>query len=156
MVASIPEQRLWLFEQGKSSKSYVMSSSKRKPSCVEDSLGTPWGLHEVCEKIGGEAPVGMVFKGRRPTGERYWEASEQEQGKNLITSRILRLRGLESGLNAGGDRDTYARYVYVHGTNHEDKLGAPASSGCLQLSNADVVELFERVPEGCPLLILRD
>ena len=156
MAASIPEQRLWLFEHGKSSKSYVMSSSKREPSCVENSLGTPWGLHEVCGKIGGDAPVGMIFKGRLPTGQCYWEASEEEQKRNLITSRILRLRGLEPGLNAGGDRDTYARYVYAHGTNHENKLGSPASSGCLQLSNADVVDLFERVPEGCPLLILRE
>ena len=50
LVASIADQRICLFVHGKSYKDYRMSSSKRPPSCLEDSLGTPWGLHEVCEK----------------------------------------------------------------------------------------------------------
>ena len=156
LVASIPEQRLWLFANGKSYKHYSMSSSKRSPSCRENSLGTPWGLHEVCGKIGGDTPEGMVFKGRQPTGQRYWEYPDEEQAKNLITSRILRLRGLEQGLNAGGSCDTFDRYIYIHGTNHEEDIGKPASSGCLQLTNADVIELFDLVPENSPVLILKD
>ena len=68
----------------------------------------------------------------------------------------LRLRGLEHGLNAGVNRDSFARYVYVHGTNHEEAIGSPASSGCLQLTNADVIDLFDLVPEGSLVLILKD
>ncbi len=153
LVASIPEQRLRLFEDGKSLKAYSMSSSKRPPSCQENSLGTPWGLHEVCEKIGLEEPEGMVFKGRVSVGLRYWECDPDEQEKNLITSRILRLRGLEPDVNRGGDRDTFDRMIYLHGTNHEDRIGQPASAGCLQVSNRDALELFERVPVGTHLLI---
>ncbi|MFP6886177.1 MAG: L,D-transpeptidase [Opitutales bacterium] len=156
LVVSIPEQRLWLFANGKSYKRYSMSSSKRSPSCQENSLGSPWGLHEVCGKIGGDAPEGMVFKGRQPTGQRYWEYPVEEQAKNLITSRILRLRGLEQGLNTGGSCDTFDRYIYIHGTNHEEAIGKPASSGCLQLTNADVIELFDLVPENSLVLILKD
>ncbi len=153
LVASIPEQRLHLFEDGKSLKAYSMSSSKRPPSCEKNSLGTPWGLHEVCEKIGAGEPEGMVFKGRRSAGACYWECSAEEQEKNLITTRILRLRGLESEVNRGGNHDTFARLVYLHGTNHEDRIGQPASAGCLQVSNRDALELFEIVPVGSRLLI---
>ena len=153
LLASISEQSLHLFEDGKSLKVYSMSSSKRPPSCVQDSYGTPWGLHEVCEKIGEGQPEGMVFKGRVPIGLRYWECPPEEQRSNLITTRILRLRGLESGVNQGGDCDTYARMVYIHGTNHEDQLGSPSSAGCLQVGNRDALELFDHVPVGTLLLI---
>jgi hypothetical protein len=153
LVASIPEQKLYLFVDGTRVKDYVMSSSKSSPSCVENSLGTPWGLHEVCEKIGSNAVSGMVFKGRKPTGKKYCEYSKEDQKNNLITSRIFRLRGLEYGVNAGGNKDTFSRYVYIHGTNHEEAIGSPTSSGCLQLKNLDVIELFDSVPVGTFLFI---
>ena len=99
------------FHNGKSVKEYRMSSSKRPPSCKENSLGTPDGLHMVCEKIGEREPLGMVFKGREPIGLRYDECSAKEREKNLITTRILRLQGLEEGLNKGEGIDTYDRYA---------------------------------------------
>ena len=99
LVASIRDQLLVRFLNGKSVKEYRMSSSKRPPSCKENSLGTPDGLHMVCEKIGDGEPLGMVFKGRKPIGLRYDECSAKEGEKNLITTRILRLQGLEEGLN---------------------------------------------------------
>ncbi len=43
--------------------------------------------------------------------------------------------------------------MYIHGTNHEEKLGTPSSSGCIQLSNQDVIELAEGVPTGTHLFI---
>lgn len=39
--------------------------------------------------------------------------------------------------------DSHARYIDIHGTNEEYKLGTPASHGCIRMSNADVVELFK-------------
>ncbi len=91
----------------------------------------------------------MVFVGRQPTGKTWREMSAEENGKNLITTRILRLRGLEPGHNAGPGRDSYDRYIYLHGTNHPEELGTPASAGCVLLSDVDIGELFENVPEGC-------
>jgi len=95
----------------------------------------------------------MVFRGRIPTGKRYWEENDVEQEKNLITTRILRLQGLEDGHNAGPGIDSFDRYIYVHGTNHEDRLGTPTSGGCVLLSNRDVEELFESVDLGSLVLI---
>ncbi len=123
---------------------YRVSTSKNPPSCLRDSGGTPDGLHRVAKKIGDGMPLGAVFKGRVPTGDFYWDRNE----KNLITSRILWLEGLVPGHNRGGDRDTRARYIYIHGTNHEDLLGFPASRGCINMSNTDVIELFNTIATG--------
>ena len=140
-------------KEGKSVKTYVISSSLNPPSCLENSFGTPLGLHVVSEIIGSGQPKGMVFQGRRPIHLRYWECSDEMKKKNLITSRILRLTGLECGWNQGEGVDTFDRYVYIHGTNHEEKLGNPASSGCIQVSNENALELAQLVPTGTHLYI---
>jgi hypothetical protein len=89
-----------------------------------------------------------VFKSRRPTGRHFSEFSEADRQTNLVTSRILWLRGLEPGVNRGGDVDTYARYIYLHGTHREDRIGQPQSAGCVHLRNLDIIELFEEVRAG--------
>jgi len=153
LIVSVKQQRLYHQKEGKSVKTYVASTSLKAPSCKEDSLGTPWGLHEVCEVIGVGQPLGMVFQGRKPIGLNHWDCEEDMQQKNLITSRILRLTGLQEGLNRGGDQDTFKRFVYLHGTNHEDRLGRPASSGCIQLGNQEVIDLANQVSSGSHLFI---
>lgn len=153
LLGNIDKQEIAHFHQGKSVKCYSMSSSKQPPSCMENSLGTPWGLHVVCEKIGCGQKKGMVFEGRIPIGLIASECNLEKQNRNLITSRILRLDGLEKGINKGGSLDTFKRYVYIHGTNHEENIGSPSSSGCLQLSNDNVIELYGEISEGTHLFI---
>ena len=128
---------------------YAVSTSKRPPSNVKNSMGTPRGLHEIAERIGAGQPPGMVFKSRVPTGRHFTEVLEREpDNENLITSRILWLRGLEPGVNRGGNVDTYERYVYIHGTNHDARIGEPLSAGCVLMRNRDIVELYEEVRAG--------
>ncbi|MDP2138763.1 MAG: L,D-transpeptidase [Candidatus Didemnitutus sp.] len=148
IVVSIAQQRLGFYRAGKLEKVYLVSTSRRPPSNVKDSLGTPRGLHEIAERIGAGAPPGIVFKARVGTGHHFSELSPEEQERNLITTRILWLRGLEPDRNAGGDVDTYSRYVYIHGTNREEGLGTPASSGCVQMGNLDIIELYDEVRTG--------
>lgn len=151
--ACLREQKYYLFAGSVLEKVYTISSSRRPPSCVEHSLGTPLGLHRIAEKIGDGAPEGMVFRGRVSLGKHFWEMPEEDQAKNLITTRILWLDGLEEGCNRGAGIDTHARYVYLHGTNHEERLGTPDSHGCLLFSNADIVDVFNRTHSGTVLLI---
>jgi len=134
-------------------KSHIISTSLRPPSNVKDSLGTPRGLHEIAERIGAGAPPGTVFKGRVNIGKHFNELGDEENRPALITSRILWLRGLEPGVNAGQNAagqvvDTHARYVYIHGTNHEDRLGTPHSAGCVEMNNLEITELYEQVRNG--------
>ncbi len=154
IVVRIQTQTLQLFEHNLLVKSYIISTSSRPPSNLAHSLGTPRGLHEIADRIGGGQPAGMVFKARIPTGRHFSEfAPDEIRTDDLITSRILWLRGLEEGVNAGGDVDSHRRYIYIHGTRHEDKLGSPASAGCIRMSNPDVIELFDEVRTGDWVLI---
>lgn len=152
MYASIGEQKLYLFFENSPKKVYDISTSRAAPSCVKDSLGTPTGLHKIDGKIGAGTPLDTVFRARVPSGT-LAEQTPEERAKNLITARIMRLRGLEDGVNAGGNVDTFDRYVYIHGTNQEDKIGTPNSHGCLLMRNADVAELFDVVNDGTCVLI---
>ena len=148
IFVSISKQRLDLVENGTSIRSFSVSTSLNPPSNKQDSGGTPRGLHRIFHKVGDGTPIGEVFKGRVSTGKRYWELSKDEQKPNLITTRILWLEGLESGFNSGEGCDSFARYIYIHGTNHEDRIGQPASAGCVQLLNDEMLELFNSVDEG--------
>jgi hypothetical protein len=154
LVVRIGTATMQFFRKGALVKSYVISTSKRPPSNVKNSLGTPRGLHEIAERVGAGQPPGMVFRSRVPTGQHYSEIPGADDEANLITSRILWLRGLEPGVNRGGDVDTYERYVYIHGTNHETRLGAPLSSGCVLMRNLEIVELYEEVRVGDLVLIV--
>ncbi len=155
LLVSIGLQTLRFFADGALVKTYVVSTSRRPPSNVKNSLGTPRGLHAIAEKIGAGQPPGIVFKARIPTGRHFSEhLAAGGSGENLITSRILWLEGREPGVNAGGEVDTRERYIYLHGTNREDLLGRPASAGCVQLANLDIIELFEQVRVGDPALIV--
>ena len=147
LVVEIEKQTLTLVEAGKPAQVYTVSTSKNPPSCVENSFGTPSGLHEIAEKIGADAPAGTVFESRVPIGNMS-DMSQDELKPNLITSRILWLRGLEPGVNAGPGVDTYNRYVYIHGTQQEYRIGQPFSGGCVEMKNADIMELFSRVGIG--------
>ncbi|WP_269526519.1 L,D-transpeptidase [Coraliomargarita parva] len=153
-IVSIPDQAMALVENDQISTLYTVSTSKNPPSCRANSFGTPTGLHQAADKIGDGEPSGMVFKGRVPTGRVYHEYPEGEQAANLITTRIIRMRGLEDGHNAGPECDSYDRYVYMHGTNHENRLGQPFSGGCIELSNRDVIEVFERIQRGDLIFIV--
>ncbi len=154
LIVSIARQALYLHDHDILSASFPVSTSANPPSCRANSFGTPWGLHRVIEKFGHNVPIGTVFKGRKSIGKTWLELPPEDNRANLITSRILRLEGLEPGLNRGPGIDSFARYIYVHGTNHEDRIGAPASGGCIQLRDTHMIELFERTPSGSILLIL--
>lgn len=153
LVVRIGTATLQFYRRGALTAAYTISTSKRPPSNIKDSLGTPRGLHEIAERIGAGQPPGMVFKARVPTGRHFSEIADAATQPNLITSRILWLRGLEPGVNRDGDVDTYARYVYIHGTNHEDRIGEPLSAGCVLMRNLDIVELYEQVRPGDQVLI---
>jgi hypothetical protein len=150
LCVRLATQTMQFYRKGELVRAYPVSTSLRPPSNVQDSLGTPRGLHEIAERIGGGQPAGMVFKGRQPTGKHFFE---HDDNGNLITSRILWLRGLEAGVNAGASAtgevvDTHKRYIYIHGTNREDRIGHPHSAGCVLMTDLEIVALYEEVRAG--------
>lgn len=141
---SVADQRLDLIENGRVVWSAKVSTSSRGTGSEPGSYKTPTGRFFIAEMHGGGAPAWERFESRVPTGELGDPGSPDDQ----ILSRILWLAGAEPG-----NANTYSRYIYIHGTNHESLLGTPASHGCIRMANADVIELFERVRPGTPIRI---
>jgi hypothetical protein len=104
---------------------------------------TPLGLHRIARKVGGGWPVGSVFKSREMIGYTW-----QGLTGAAITNRILWLEGLEPGFNRGDGVDTFARFIYIHGTADEPALGRPASCGCIHVSGTELLPLYDLVPCG--------
>ena len=50
-----------------------------------------------------------------------------------------------------GGRDTLYR---IHGTNEPQSIGKAVSSGCIRMLNADVIDLYGRVPVGTKVVVL--
>jgi len=117
----------------------------------DGSGGTPPGVHRIDRRIGDDAATGAIFASRVPTGE-IWNGETDE--RDLILDRILTLDGCEEGVNRGPGVDSHARYIYLHGTNHTDRIGEPCSHGCVRLRPADIVTLFDRVEVGDPVVIV--
>jgi lipoprotein-anchoring transpeptidase ErfK/SrfK len=151
---SIPAQTLGIIENGKETRSYTISTAKNGAGERRGSECTPTGWHQIRAKIGAGMPIYTVFIGRRPTGEIYSEElAKRYPQRDWILTRILWLGGLEPGKNRYGEVDTCWRYIYIHGTADEDKIGIPASHGCIRMKNEDLLDLFDRVQAGVKVYI---
>lgn len=149
LQVSIAEQTLWLTDGNCVLRSYPVSTGKAGAGERNGSLKTPRGLHYIRARIGAGVPANTVFRGRRPTGEIYTpDLRARFPERDWILTRILWLCGLEPGRNRLGEVDTMRRYIYIHGCPDDDPLGRPGSHGCIKMRNADIIELFERVPPG--------
>ncbi|OYY81763.1 MAG: hypothetical protein B7X93_01275 [Hydrogenophilales bacterium 17-61-9] len=135
-------------------RQYPVSCASNGAGQQNGSYCTPLGRHRIAEKIGVGAPLFSAFKSRQLTGE-IWtpELDAANPGRDWILTRILWLEGLEPGRNQGGTVDTHNRYIYIHGTHEEHKIGTPASHGCIRMRNADVAELFDLVEVGTEVRI---
>lgn len=156
IVVKISDQTLSLLDENSDVLSeYPVSTSKYGTGSENGSEKTPLGLHRIKDKIGGAMPINEVFINRMPKGN-LDECIERGEDlpDDVITSRILWLEGMQPGVNQGGYVDTYQRYIYIHGTSEEDKIGTPASIGCVRMLNKDIIEMYRQVESGCEVEII--
>nr|WP_240978851.1 L,D-transpeptidase [Longimicrobium terrae] len=116
VVINIPSGRLELFDGGSLVKSYPVSvGSARYP--------TPRG----------------EFKLSRVVWNPWWHPPESEWARNRKPTP-------PGNSNPMGRAKLHLDdLIYIHGTTAEGRLGAPASHGCIRMSNADVIDLAQRV-----------
>ena len=152
---SVAAQTLQLLDDaGQLLRQYTISSAAKGVGEQMGSYQTPRGRHRIRARIGDGLPLGAVLRGRRPTGEICTpELLAAQPDRDWILTRILWLCGEEPGKNRGGQVDTMRRYVYIHGTPDNVVLGVPGSHGCIRMRNTDMVDLFNRVPVGTPVII---
>lgn len=147
MIVSVRDQKMLLLRDGKPVKSYTVSTSKFGIGDTPNSNRTPLGRMRVAKKIGSGQPAGAVFKSRRPTGE---VLRPNAPGRDPIISRILWLTGTESA-----NRNAFRRFIYIHGTPEHNRLGTPASYGCIRMGCKDVVDLYNRIGTGADVYVIR-
>lgn len=147
-------QVMTLIRGGREWLCYRISTGLAGAGEQDGSGATPRGRHRIRACIGSGQPKGAVFRGRRPTGE-IWspEMSERYPERDWILTRILWLCGEEPGYNRLGSADSMRRFIYIHGTPDTEPMGRPVSHGCIRMRNDDVLQLWEWVVPGTPVLI---
>lgn len=130
-------------------KTYLISSAKNGIGELEGSHCTPIGKFKIAEKIGINLKTAAVLFGRVPTGEIFSpELAKKHLNRDWILTRILWLDGVETH-----NQNTKSRYIYIHGTPDEVKLGVVGSQGCVRMRNADIIKIFEQVVVGDEVVI---
>lgn len=147
MIVSVRDQKLLLLTDGKPVRSYQVSTSKFGVGDIPNSNMTPLGRMKVAKMIGSGQPAGAVFKSRCPTGE---VIKPNAPGRDPIVSRILWLTGTQSS-----NSNAFRRFIYIHGTPEHNRLGSPASYGCIRMGCQDVVDLYNRVGTGADVYVIR-
>ncbi len=73
---------------------------------------------------------------------------------------LKRRPDLPRHMAGGPDNPLGARALYlgsslyrIHGSNEPETIGQAVSSGCFRLTNADVIDLYERVPVGATVIV---
>jgi lipoprotein-anchoring transpeptidase ErfK/SrfK len=147
VIVSIADQQLAIVKDGQRVATFPVSTSKFGLSDRPRSFGTPLGTLQVASKVGAGAPLGAVFKNRHRTGEIL---RPNTPGRDPIVTRILHLSGLEAQ-----NARAYGRGIYIHGTPEERRIGQPASYGCIRMRSKDVVKVFDAVPVGARVEVVK-
>lgn len=157
ILISVTDQELSLFKEKQLLSHYPVSTAKLGVGFAEGSYQTPTGNFFIKEIIGEDQPIGTAFEGRKPIWPwnspllkklswlttvflRMASVFATHSNDDHILSRILRLEGTDKE-----NANTFDRYIYIHGTNHEHEIGTPTSHGCIRMRNRDIVRLTEEI-----------
>ena len=155
IYVSIKKQTLYHIQHKRIIREYTISTSSYGIGSRNGSNKTPIGLHSVKEKYGDKTPINGIMVSRVFYGNIATIYNDETKSKtDDITSRILWLEGLEKGKNKGKGIDSFNRYIYIHGTSEEGRLGKPASHGCIRMKNKEVIDLYKLLEVGTLVLIL--
>jgi len=146
LEVSIDEQLLRVFRGPEIERTYTVSTAAKGVGFTPGSHRTPTGRFVIVQKTGDGEPPGTIFVSREPVG--LWQPGEALEKDHVLT-RLIRISGLQPE-----NANSFDRFIYFHGTHREDRLGTPASCGCIRLSNADIIELHDMVQPGMIVEIL--
>jgi lipoprotein-anchoring transpeptidase ErfK/SrfK len=151
-----------MFIHGQSAREIVAWSGSERPRTIviDTRLRT---LHLV--QPGGRAIRYSVGVGREGF---QWAGSNRISRKALWPDwtpppQMLRRRpDLPRWMRGGPANPLGARALYlgstlfrIHGSNEPHTIGRAVSSGCIRMHNADVIDLYERVRIGDPVIVRR-
>jgi lipoprotein-anchoring transpeptidase ErfK/SrfK len=102
---------------------------------------------------------GLAFSGRAKIGRKAewpsWTPTPAIKARLDVPSFVAPGPHNPMGARAlylyDGKKDTLFR---IHGTNQPEYIGFAISSGCIRLTNEDVIDLYNRVPVGAQVVVL--
>ncbi|HEY6023045.1 MAG TPA: L,D-transpeptidase [Pseudolabrys sp.] len=114
--------------------------------------------------IGVGREEALNFRGSATIGNK--EAWPRWTPTASMIARIPRYAAYAGGMPGGLENPLGARALYLyrdkrdtffrlHGTNEPDSIGGAVSSGCIRLFNQDIIDLYNRVPVGTPVMVLQ-
>ena len=102
----------------------------------------------------GLAFSGIAKVGRKeewPTWTPTADIKKRSARSELRRGRPAQSAGRARPLSLQGNKDTLFR---IHGTNQPEYIGQAISSGCIRMTNEDVIDLYNRVKIGTPVVVL--
>src|SRR5262245_57897002 len=122
--------------RSRQSYKYLLADDRRAGRHQQDAVGE---LDRLLDRVSHEQDSLADQKRRLGPLPNYVEGG----ARNPMGSRGLYLY-------AGG-KDTLYR---IHGTNQPEYIGHAISSGCIRLTNEDIIDLYSRVKMGAPVIVL--
>ena len=117
------------------------------------------------ERVGAE---GFVWSGRATVHNKqewpdWYPPAEMLARKPELRQQMVQLQS-GIGMKGGPDNPLGARAMYlwsgnkdtlyrIHGTNEPWTIGTNVSSGCIRLTNEDIVDLYNRTPIGAKVIV---
>ena len=138
IVVNVGERRLYLVRPGDGAIRYAVGVGREEALNFRGSAvvgrKAEWPRWSPTEAMIHRMPIYAHYAGGLPGGI-----------GNPLGARALYLYR--------GNQDTYFR---LHGTNEPDTIGEKVSSGCIRLFNHDIIDLYDRVPVGAPVVVLQE
>jgi lipoprotein-anchoring transpeptidase ErfK/SrfK len=109
-----------------------------------------------------EYGVGVGREGFEWSGAKTITAKREWPDWRPPGAMLKRRPDLPRHMEGGMDNPLGARAMYlgssqfrIHGSNEPDTIGEAVSSGCIRMTNADVVDLYDRVKVGTKVVVLK-
>ncbi|MFI0847498.1 L,D-transpeptidase [Mesorhizobium sp. IMUNJ 23232] len=144
------------YESAEPAGSIVVDTSQRFLYSIEGSgYAMRYGV--------GVGQEGLTLKGRATIGRKaVWPSWTPSAS---MIRRKPRLAQYAGGVSGGPNNPLGARALYLyrgghdtrfrlHGTNEPWTIGTAVSSGCIRLTNDDIIDLYERTPEGTTVIVI--
>ena len=146
---AIPRQRV-IWRHGGAPGDVVVSTSARRLYYV-------LGGGTAIEYGVGVGRQGFTWSGTK-TVSRKREWPDWTPPAEMLRRRPDLPRHMAGGIeNPLGARALYlgSSLYRIHGSNEPDTIGAAVSSGCIRMTNEDVIDLYQRVRVGTKVTVLR-
>lgn len=131
LLLKLGERRLYLMDAGRPMRSFVVAVGRKE-------YETPVGRFEVTEKVVDPPYVRFDYENPDRVFDTVGPGPENPLGVRWI-----------------GFTSAYGWRIGFHGTPKPELLGQAVSHGCVRMRNADVMEVFDRIDVGTPVVVRR-